>query len=110
METDQFRRFDDRALRVLLSRNPDGYFVTDQGQIVKLRWTPFADRVRGIAVVVSAFIGMKAMVIAGAGFDDYEARRQALSEGGMANAVVAHAMAPDPVSTALAGLLTRAIL
>ena len=110
METDQFRRFDDRALRVLLRRNPNGYFVTDQGQIVRLRWTPFADRLRGVAVVVSAFIGMKAMVIAGAGFDDYEARRIALSEGGMANTIVAHVMMPDPVSTALAGFLTRTLL
>ena len=109
MEIDQFRRFDDRALRVLLSRNPHGYFVTDRGQIVKLRWTPFADRVRGVAVVVSAFIGMKAMVIAGAGFDDYEARRLAMADGGMASRIVAQAMAADPVSGALAKLLRKAI-
>ena len=110
METDQFRRFDDRALRVLLRRNPNGYFVTEEGQIVRLRWTPFADRLRGLAVVISAFVGMKAMVIAGAGFDDYESRRLALSEGGMANAIVAQVMAPDPVSTALAGVLPRTLL
>ena len=110
METDQFRRFDDRALRVLLRRNPNGYFVTEEGQIVRLRWTPFADRLRGLAVVISAFVGMKAMVIAGAGFDDYESRRIALSEGGVANAIVAQVMAPDPVSTALAGVLTRTLL
>ena len=109
METEQLRRFDDRALRVMLSRSPHGCFVPEKGQVVRPRWTSFADRIRGVAMVLSAFIGMKAMVIAGAGFDDYEARRLALSEGGMANAVVAQAMAPDPISTNFARLLAKAL-
>ena len=110
METDQFRRFDDRALRVLLSRSPNGYFVTDEGRIVKLRWTPFADRVRGLAVVLATFVGMKAMVLAGAGFDQYESRRLAMAEGGMANQLVAQVMAVDPVSATLAKVLARTLL
>lgn len=109
MDLSRFRGFDDRALRVLLRRNPSGYFVTDGGEIVRLVRTPFADRARGLLMLVAAFIGMKAMVIASTGIEDYEARRAALADGGMVNTALAAAMGIDPLSRMLAGTIQKSI-
>ena len=106
MNTERFRGFDDRALRVLLARNPNGYFVTDDGRIVRIVRTPIADRVRGILMLAAAFVGMKAMVLASTGIEDYEERRAAFAaQGGAASNALAVAMGIDPVTRVVSEMI-----